>query len=132
MPIAIDTSAVTAIVFGEPEAEALLSVMLANIGDAVISAATLVEATIVIESRQGPSATQDLYLLLEETRTATVPLDGEQAELASAAWRRFGKGNHEAALDLGDCYSYALSKATGFPLLYKGRDFPRTDVLSAL
>jgi ribonuclease VapC len=132
MPIAIDTSAVTAIIFGEPEAEALLSVMLANIGDAVISAATLVEATIVIESRQGASATQDLYLLLEETRTATVPLDGEQAELASAAWRRFGKGNHEAALNLGDCYSYALSKATGFPLLYKGRDFPRTDVHSAL
>src|SRR5690606_8547836 len=57
---------------------------------------------------------------------------GEHAELASATWRRFGKGNHAAALDLGDCYSYALSKATGFPLLYKARDFPRTAVPSAL
>lgn len=132
MAIALDTSAVTAIVFGEPEAEALLSVLLANIGDAVISAATLVEAAIVVEARHGPAATQDLHLLLEETRTATVPLDAEQAELATGAWRRFGKGNHEAGLNLGDCYSYALSKATGFPLLYKGRDFARTDVASAL
>lgn len=132
MAIALDTSSVAAIVLGEPEAEAYVSLLLANIGDLVIGAATLVEATIVVEAKQGPQAVRDLSELLEETRTAIVPLDAEQAGLATAAWRRFGKGRHPAALNLGDCYSYALAKATGNALLFKGRDFALTDVASAL
>ncbi len=132
MRIALDTSAVAAIVLGEPEAEAFMAVMLANIGDLIIGAATLVEASLVVEAKQGPQAVRDLKELLDETRAVTVPLDAEQAELATAAWRRFGKGRHPAALNLGDCYSYALAKATGSGLLFKGEDFALTDIVGAL
>lgn len=132
MSVALDTSAVAAVILGEPEAEALLSVMVASVGDLEMSAATLVEAGIVIEAKQGPEATSDLRTLLDRLGVAVTPVDRRQAEAAVAAWRRFGKGRHPAGLSLGDCFSYALAKTLGAPLLFKGNDFTQTDVASAM
>ena len=128
----LDTSAIAAVVFGEADAEVLLSVMLANAGDLQISAATLVEVSIVVEAKQGHEASADLHTLLVTIGAITAALDADQAELAAGAWRRFGKGRHPAGLNLGDCFSYALSKALAAPLLFKGQDFVQTDVASAL
>lgn len=130
--VVVDTSAVTAVVFGEPDAEMFLSVMLANAGDLKMSAGTAVEVGIVVEARQGAEATKDLGILVDRLGMATVPVDGVQVEAAVAAWRRFGKGRHPAGLNLGDCFSYALAKLTAAPLLFKGRDFGQTDIASAL
>jgi ribonuclease VapC len=130
--VVVDTSAVSAVVFGEPDAEILLSVMLANAGDLQMSAGTAVEVGIVVEARQGAEATKDLGILMDRLGIATVPVDRVQAEAAVAAWRRFGKGRHPANLNLGDCFSYALAKLTAAPLLFKGRDFGQTDITSAL
>jgi len=132
MTIVIDTSALAAVVFGESDAERFTAAMLASTGDCSISAATLVEAGIVVEARQGEAAAQDLRLLIEQIGAEVVPLDAAQATLAIAAWQRFGKGRHRAALNLGDCFSYALAKVSGAPLLYKGDDFTQTDVGQAL
>jgi len=130
--VVIDTSGLTAVVFGEPDAEMFLSVMLANAGDLQMSAGTAVEVGIVVEARHGPEATKDLEILVDRLGIAIVPVDRVQAESAVAAWRRFGKGRHPANLNLGDCFSYALAKLTAAPLLFKGADFAQTDIASAL
>ncbi|MGH9494230.1 MAG: type II toxin-antitoxin system VapC family toxin [Candidatus Sulfotelmatobacter sp.] len=123
----IDTSALAAIFFGEPERPAFLR---AIFGATVrlISAATLFEAGLVIESRQGDAAGREFDLFVIRTGLEVIPVDAEQAELARTAWRRYGKGRHPAALNFGDCFSYALSKSTGEPLLAKGSDFSLTDI----
>lgn len=131
MTTVLDTSAVAAVVLGEPEAEAFLSVMLADVGDLLISAATRVEVGIVLEARQGTEATNDLQILLDRLRVDVTPLDGDQALAALTGWRRFGKGRHPAGLNLGDCFSYALAKVSAAPLLYTGDDFRQTDIQSA-
>ena len=131
MTVALDTSALAAVVFGEPEAEQFLAVMVRAAGDLTLSAATAVEADIVIEARQGPDATRDLHVLLTRLRVTTVPVDERQAAAAVAAWRRFGKGRHPAGLNLGGCFSYALATTSGASLLFKGDDFQRTDVAAA-
>jgi ribonuclease VapC len=97
----------------------------------LISAAVLVEAGIVVEARRGESAGRELDLLLHRAQARCVAVDERQATIARAAWRRFGKGRHQASLDYGDCFSYALSRVTGEPLLFKGTDFARTDVARA-
>ncbi len=132
MTVVLDTSAVAAVIFGEPDAEGLLAAMTRSAGDLLLSAATAVELGIVVEARQGPAATDDLRRMLTTLTVVTVPLDEEQAGIALAAWRRFGKGRHVAGLNLGDCYSYALAKSRQAPLLFKGEDFAQTDIASAL
>lgn len=129
MRLALDTSAVAAVVFGEPRAEEMLDVMGRYAGGLYLGAATRVELGIVVEARQGPAATADLRLVLDSLRVNIVPFDEAQAEIALAAWRRFGKGRHPAGLNLGDCFSYAVSRAEGVPLLFVGNDFVQTDVL---
>ncbi len=131
MTIVLDTSVLAAVVFGEPDAEALLSVMTTHAGDLQIGAATLVEASIVVEAKQGSEAAADLRTLLTTLDVSVVAVDPGQAQIAVRAWRRFGKGRHPAGLDLGDCFSYALAKTAGAPLLFKGNDFRKTDVVSA-
>ena len=74
--------------------------------------------------------TRELDLLLHQIQAEIIPLSLEQAKIAHKAWRTFGKGRHEAALNIGDCCSYALAKVSGEPLLFKGEDFSKTDVLS--
>lgn len=132
MTLVVDTSALAAVVFGEPDAEALLGAMRRSAGDLHIGAVTLVEAAIVIEARQGARAVDDLHALLTGLHSQVVAVDEAQARLAHAAWRRFGKGRHPAALTLGDCFAYALAKSTGSALLFKGGDFAQTDIASAL
>lgn len=127
----VETSAVVAIVLGEPDAERFVDALTVP-ALRLISAANLVEAGIVVEARQGPDAARDLALLLETIAIAVEPVDAEQARLAVDAWRRFGKGRHPAGLNLGDCFAYALARHRGEPLLFKGNDFAQTDVTSVL
>jgi ribonuclease VapC len=130
--VVVDTSALAAVVFGEPDASVYLAVMLDRAGELHVSAATVVETSIVVEAKQGHEAYGDLRVLLDTLNVSVEPLDNGQAQSAVAAWRRFGKGRHPAALNLGDCFTYALAKQLGASLLFKGKDFAQTDVTSAL
>ena len=127
----IDTSALAAIFFGEPEGYKFLNAI-ASADIRLISAATILETGIVLESRQGESAGREFDLFVVRANLQVVPVDFDQAEFARSAWRRYGKGRHAAALNFGDCFSYALASVTGQPLLYKGDDFGHTDIVSAL
>ena len=128
--IAVDTSALVAIVFGEADAERYLAEVQRS--PARLSAVSLVESAIVVEARQGPDAARDLHLLVDATIDVVVPVDDDQAKAAIAAWRRFGRGRHPAGLNLGDCFAYAVAQLAGVPLLYRGDDFSSTDVASAI
>jgi ribonuclease VapC len=94
----------------------------------LLSVANLLEATIVIETRKGEPGGRDLDLLLYRAQIELVEVDQDQAEIARAAWRRFGKGRHPAALNYGDCFAYALAKSRHAPLLFVGDDFAQTDI----
>lgn len=126
----VDTSALVAVILGEPDAEAHLRA-LAGADSLALSAATLTEALIVLEAKQGREAASDLAALLAELEAEVVPVDEAQAEAAASAWRRFGKGRHPAGLNLGDTSSYALAVGRAEPLLFKGGDFTATDVTQA-
>lgn len=123
----IDTSAVAAIFFGDVERQKFLAAI-TSASTRMISAATVLETGIVLESRLGDAAGREFDLFLIRANLQVVPVDSEQAELARSAWRRFGKGRHPAALNYGDCFTYALAKWTGEPLLAKGTDFAATDI----
>jgi ribonuclease VapC len=123
----IDTSAIVAIALNEPDA-AELEVRIADDPVRLISAATVLEATIVLETRMGDAGGREFDLWLLKIGAEIVPVDAEQADVARRAWRRFGKGRHAAALNHGDCFSYALALTRGEPLLFKGEDFAKTDV----
>jgi ribonuclease VapC len=127
----IDTSALIVILLNEPEAARFARAIAAD-ERRLLSAASALETGIVIEARKGPSGGREFDLLLHRARVEIVPLTAAQAEIARDAWRRFGRGNHPARLNFGDCCAYALAKSSGEPLLFKGRDFARTDVRSAL
>lgn len=127
----IDTSVLVAIVLGEENAPTYIERLTEAREPISLSAATLVEAGIVVESRQGPDATRDLFLLLETVGAEVAAFDETQAHLALTAWRRFGKGRHPAGLNLGDCFAYAAAAASGQPLLFQGDDFAQTDVTAA-
>ena len=123
----IDPSALLAILLKEPEAEALARAIWRGT-PRLLSAAGLLEASMVIEARLGVEGSRDLDLLIYRAGIEIVPVDVQQADVARVAWRRYGKGNHPAALNFGDCFSYALAKVTGGTLLFKGGDFGRTDL----
>ena len=123
----IDTSAIVAIALNEPDA-AELEVRIADDPVRLISAATVLEATIVLETRLGDAGGREFDLWLLKIGAEILPVDVEQADAARRAWRRFGKGRHAAALNYGDCFSYALALTRGEPLLFKGEDFAKTDV----
>ena len=125
----VDTSALLAILQDEPERRTF-NEALESADSRLMSVATLVEISIIIESRYGAEGLRDLDLLIERAGIELVPVDVEQARAARAAYSRFGKGRHPAALNLGDCFSYALARVLGEPLLFKGDAFSRTDVLS--
>lgn len=128
--IAVDTSALVAIVLGESDAERYLAELERH--ESWMFAVSLTEAAIVVEARQGPDAARDLRLLVDATIDAVVPADDEHAWAAVAACRRFGKGRHPAGLNSGDCFAYAVARLAGVPLLYRGEDFGQTDVAAAL
>ncbi|UOG91032.1 MAG: type II toxin-antitoxin system VapC family toxin [Candidatus Thiothrix sulfatifontis] len=123
----IDTSAIIAILLGEPEAEALSNAILDD-PKRLMSAFSLLECSIVIESRKGEAGGRELDLLLYRLQIDIVDMNEEQTQLVRAGWRQFGKGRHRAALNIGDCCSYALAKYAGEPLLFKCDDFNHSDI----
>jgi ribonuclease VapC len=94
----------------------------------LISAATVLEAAMVLETRLSDAGGRELDLWLHRIGAEIVAFDAEQADAARRAWRRYGKGHHAAALNYGDCFSYALAVTRGEPLLFEGEDFAKTDV----
>ena len=126
----VDTWAVMAILFGESGAEEY-DEAIAQAPRCRMSVVSFIEAAIVLESRSGAEAGNELDAFLEEAAIELEPVTAVHAEAARRAWRRFGKGNHPAGLNFGDCFAYALAKATGEPLLFKGRDFALTDIKAA-
>jgi ribonuclease VapC len=125
--VVLDTSAILAILFNEPERRHF-NELIETDGMRLISAATLLEASLVIESRQGPAAGRELDLLMHRAQVSIVPVDADQVEIAREAWRKYGKGRHSAGLNFGDCFSYSLARISGEPLLAKGTDFSKTDI----
>lgn len=123
----IDTSALIAILLGEPEAE-IFARLIADDPKRLVSVFSLIESSIVIEAKKGDSGGRELDLLIHRAGINIVAMDAEQAELARYAWRNYGKGRNAAGLNIGACCSYALSKYSGEPLLFKGSDFSKTDV----
>ena len=127
----IDTSALIAILFGEPEALSFTRAV-ADESRKLISAFNALETGIVVEARKGEAGGRELDLLLHRAQIEIVAMNADQAELARTAWRKYGKGNHSAGLNIGDCCAYALAKYSGEPLLFKGNDFSQTDIRSAI
>jgi ribonuclease VapC len=123
----LDTSAVMAILLQEPAADRLVAALDTD-RTRLISAATVVEASIVLLGRYGEAGEPLLDRLLRGIGAEVVPVGDEQVTLARDAALRFGRGRHPAALNFGDCFSYALAVARGEPLLFVGDDFARTDV----
>ncbi|MBY5635356.1 type II toxin-antitoxin system VapC family toxin [Rhizobium leguminosarum] len=123
----IDTSAILAVLFKEPEAAEFLD-RIASDPVRLVSAAGVFEASMVIETRYGETGGHELDLFLDRIDVEIVPIDAGLAEAARHAWRRYGKGRHPASLNFGDCFSYALAAARHEPLLFKGNDFSSTDI----
>jgi ribonuclease VapC len=127
----IDTSALVAILLGEPDAERFARA----VGDApvrLLSAVNRVELSCVIEGRKGEAGRADVEVLLRDGGFDIVSVTPQQAEIAVDAFRRFGRGRHRARLNIGDCFAYALATVTGHTLLFKGDDFIHTDIRPAL
>ena len=123
----VDTSAMLAILQDEPERRRFNEAF-ESAESRRMSVATFVETSIIIEARYGAEGLRDLDLLLERAAIELISVDMEQARVARDAFSRFGKGRHPAALNFGDCFSYAVARVLGEPLLYKGDDFSRTDL----
>jgi ribonuclease VapC len=127
----LETSAIIAILLGESERDHFIDAI-ADDPVRLISAVSALEAALVIEARKGEAGGREFDLLLHNARIEIVPFTQEHIDEARTAWRTYGKGNHPAGLNFCDCCAYALSKVSRETLLFKGRDFPQTDVISAL
>jgi ribonuclease VapC len=128
----VDTSAVVGILNGEPDAETMEDALV-SARTRRMSAATLVELFVVIDGKRDPVRSARLDELLQRSDVEIVDVTAEHARIARRAYRDFGKGSgHPARLNFGDCFSYALARVTGEPLLFKGDDFGLTDLTSAV
>jgi ribonuclease VapC len=127
----IDTSAIVAILFDEPECDHFTE-SIAAAAVRLVSAVGRVETAFVIEGRKHAAGRERLDRFFRLTDSEIVAVSPEQAEVAVEAFRRFGKGRHRARLNIGDCFAYALAKVTGEPLLFKGSDFAQTDIIPVL
>lgn len=127
----IDSSALLAILLSEPAAERIEQ---AINDDPVrfVSGVSVLEASIVVESRYGPIGSRELDLLLHNAAIEVAPLTPEQVDWARYAARVFGRGRHPAQLNWGECFSYALARVSGEPLLFQGKRFTETDIAAAL
>ena len=123
----VDTSAVLAVLFDEPDSEHYDEAIL-QAPRCRMSAASFLEAAIVLEGRVGVGSGHALDAFLDESGIELEPVTPAQAHAARRAWRRFGKGNHPAGLNFGDCFAYALAEVMREPLLFKGQDFALSDV----
>lgn len=127
----VDSSALLAVLNREPDAVRYEEAIL-DAAPCRISVANMLETSIVVESRGGAEAGRELDAYLEHARIEPAPVTTEHLEVARQAWRRYGKGRHPAALNFGDCFAYALARVSAEPLLFKGDDFARTDITTAL
>jgi ribonuclease VapC len=127
----LDTSALLAILQDEPERRAFNEAIEAA-GSRLLSVASYVETSMVIESRHGAEGLRDLDLVVDRAQIELVAVDVEQGRVACRAFSRFGKGRHPAGLNYGDCFAYALASTRSEPLLFKGDDFSATDVTPAV
>ncbi|MGD0966071.1 MAG: type II toxin-antitoxin system VapC family toxin [Candidatus Acidiferrales bacterium] len=128
----IDASAIIAILRDEPDARSFAQ-QIANTGSRRVSAVNYVEAAVVIDGSRNPIASRRFDDLFREAQLVVEPVTETQARIAREAYRDFGKGSgHPAGLNFGDCFAYALAKATGEPLLFKGDDFTHTDLAPVL
>ena len=127
----IDPSAVVAILFGEEDAERLSAAIDAD-PIRLMSAASVLETSMVIESEQGEEGEREMDFLLLKIGVEIIAFNEEQLKVARYAFREYVKGRHAAGLNFGDCFSYALSRTSGEPLLFKGDDFTKTDVTACL
>ena len=126
----VDTSALIAILYGEPEARNFVErIRAADV--CRISVANHVELSMVVESQLGPNGTRQADAFLRRAGVVVEPVTIEQGDLARQAFLDFGKGRHKAGLNFGDCFAYALARATGEALLFKGDDFALTDIRRA-
>ena len=123
----LDTSAILAILQDEPERRRFNEAIEAA-ETRSLSTASFVECSMILESRYGADGVRDLDLFIAKARVSLVAVDEEQADLARQAFRKYGKGRHPAGLNFGDCFSYALAQSLNEPLLFKGTDFPQSDV----
>jgi len=126
----LDTSAVIAVLQNEESAPRLVGA-LENAPVKRMSAATLVEAGIILQARYGDHGERELDLFVQRAHVEIIPVSEEHAEYARSAYRRFGRGRHAAGLNFGDCFAYALARALDEPLLFVGDEFARTDVQAA-
>jgi ribonuclease VapC len=123
----IDTSALIAILQDEPERRSF-NLAIESAETRLLSAASFVESSLVIETRVGADGIRDLDLFVAKADISIEPVDTDQAYVARQAYSQYGKGRHPAGLNYGDCFTYALAKLSGEPLLFKGHDFSKTDL----
>ena len=128
----IDSSALLVLLLGEPETERFVAAIAADT-ERLLSAASYLETAIVMVSRFGPQGLEKLDRLISELSIDIAPFNAEQARLGIASFQQYGRGTgHPAALNYGDCFTYALAKFTEHSVLFKGNDFSRTDLMSAV
>jgi ribonuclease VapC len=127
----LDSSPIVAILAREPDAELYIQAI-SRAPRCRMSAGNFIELSIVIESQFSMEVTRQCEALFRRIGVVIEPVTVEQAHLARQAFHDFGKGRHPAALNFGDCFAYALAKMSGEPLLFKGEDFRKTDIVSAL
>jgi ribonuclease VapC len=128
----VDTSAVIAVLRKEPDWKRLFE-KIGGTANSRMSAANFLETAIVIDSKRDAVASREFDQFLRDVGVSISPVDEAQVRIAREAYRDFGKGSgHRAKLNFGDCFAYALAKATGEPLLFKGTDFSHTDITAAL
>jgi ribonuclease VapC len=125
--VIVDSSAIVAIAFQEPEASRM-ALAIAGAREKHISAVNWLETMMVVESRAGISASEGTRLILSELGVSVLPFSEAHMREAQDAWQRFGKGRHPAGLNMGDCCAYGVAKTEGRPLLFKGGDFEKTDI----
>ena len=123
----LDTSALVALLLDEPEAEEFRAAVEEDT-TRLVSAATLLETALIIESRKGEPGGRELDALIHKAEIVVVAVEAEHVAEARRAYRRFGKGRHAAGLNFGDVFAYALARMSGEPLLFKGDDFAKTDI----
>lgn len=127
----VDSSALIAILRGEPEAASFIETI-ENASSARVSAVNYVEAAMVVDGSRDPVLSRRFDDLCHDSRLVIEPVTEGQARLAREAFRDFGRGSgHPARLNFGDCFAYALARETGEALLFKGNDFSQTDIMPA-
>lgn len=127
----LDTSALVAILFREPEAEAFTRLIHSNVNNR-ISAGTCLELVLVLERQAGVEADRQREMFFRRAGITIEAFTEDQLLIARQAFHDFGKGRHPAGLNFGDCFAYALARYMGEPLLFKGDDFRKTDIVPAI